>query len=289
MTDASEQPRTIEIPPKEVGALANYWQLTARTLSRMRAAENPAPLHDAEATVHWFAGLTFERQNRMTPAFRARVKEIREKYGIVPQTKIASAAGVSSDEFAKFKAARAASGTKDTDALSELKSLRDFALHKIALATVAGDQAEVNSATKLMVHFSSVIHDEEIRAQRLGREAGDLIPAETFEAIVRAIPFWLVRGVDDIQAELIPKLVAESGRGELGHEQVRKIMEPVLLSKRMVEPFVRSAQVVTGVSIPKRIIEAMKAGMEDTIENGAEEFARLYGQPVKEKAADTNT
>ena len=278
----------IETPPKDVGELANYWRLTARTLSRMRAADPPAPLHDCEATVHWFAGLTFERQNRMTPAFRAKVREIRDKYGIVPATKAAAAAGVSQDEFAKFKADRKAHGAKDTDALAELKSLRDFALHKIAKATEAGDLVAVNAATKLMVHFSSVIHDEEIRAQRLGREAGDLIPSETFEAIVRAIPFWLVRGVDDLQSEIIPKIVAASGHGELGHEQLRKLIEPALLSARVLVPFVRSSQVVTGVSIPKRILDAMKSGLDDTIEDGAAEFTRLYGEPIAGSEAATN-
>lgn len=257
----------------------------------MRAAEVPAPLHDCAATVGWFSRLSYERQNKMTPAFRGRIAEIRAQLGIVdvpPVAGVTPPAGVSQDEFAKFKAERRASASKDTDALAELKSLRDFALHKIAQATVAGDQPAVNAATKLMVHFSSVIHDEEIRAQRLGREAGDLIPAETFEAIVRAIPFWLMRGVDDLQSEIIPKIVAASGHGELGHEQLRKLIEPALLSARVLVPFVRSSQVVTGVSIPKRILDAMKSGLDDTIEDGAAEFTRLYGEPIAGAEDATN-
>jgi hypothetical protein len=40
----------------------------------------------------------------------------------------------------------------------------------------------------------------ELRAQRLGREIGDIIPRADYERQLRALAYWLVRCVDDAKA-----------------------------------------------------------------------------------------
>ncbi len=232
----------------------------------------PAPLRDGPAMVAWFAALSPETQRKMTKGLVARLAEIR--------TEIARDTGktLTDPAYEKFTASRAGKHPSDVEAITELKRLRDFAIFKISAATEIMDFTALNSAKALLRELSAIIHDEEIRGQRLGREMGDILPRPQAEAIAGALGFWLMRGADELIAELQPKLVAASAAGALGYEQIRKIIEPSVLSKRVLVPFVRSMKNETGMTLPKWMVEAMGASMDDALEDGVAEVTKLLGE-----------
>jgi hypothetical protein len=64
-------------------------------------------------------------------------------------------------------------------------------------------------------------------------------------------------------------------------EDVRKILEPLVIRKRVEEPWIRAAQSPSGVHLSPRIVESMRKSLADFTENGEALFDSIYGDALK--------
>ena len=158
--------------------------------------------------------------------------------------------------------------------IGSLKLRCAYADFKIGLAQQRGDHPSVREWTETLRYLSGVIHDEELRAQRLGREIGDIIPRADYERQLKALAYWLVRQVDDAKATLSPRLAAASATGPLYRQEVDAILEPVLLTTRVLEPLRRSTDLPagTGAALPPWALAAMRSALAAALENPSAEI-----------------
>jgi hypothetical protein len=244
-----------------------------------KAERPPVPVDDVDGMIRWYASLPTSSQTKLTPEFVRRLTEIR-----LEREKENGAPVVLDPDYAAFENAYSASHAKDTDALAHLKRMRDFALFKIQRAQARNDFPAVQDATRQLTHYSSVIHDEELRAQKLGREIGELLPRPEAERVARAFAYWSLRAAEDILTTVCPRLATASGTGPLFQEEIRQLIEPTLLGQRVLGPIARAAQVSSGVHLPQWFVAALRAGIADTLEDGAAVFDSLYALPPPREA-----
>lgn len=250
-----------------VPELAVFWGVQGRVMYKLLERDPPAPARDVEAMIEWFGKLPGDTQRLMSAGLRRKIAELRGGAG-TPENP--------GSDYAKFKEQYDPVTARDTNALEEMKRQRDFALFKVDLAQQRNDFASVQDATKQLTHFSAVIHDEEVRANRLGREAGELIQRADVVKVARAIPFWMLRAVDELLGELCPRIASASSRGALAPDTVRALIEPELLAARVLEPFARAAQVNTASKLPDWFVDAMRGGLADALEDGEKVFDEIY-------------
>lgn len=155
--------------------------------------------------------------------------------------------------------------------LASLKLRCAYADYKIGLAQQRGDHPSVREWTETLRYLSGVVHDEELRAQKLGREIGDIIPRADYERQLMALVYWLVRCVDDAKAALAPRLAAASATGPLYRQEVDAILEPVLLTTRVLEPLRRATELPagTGAALPPWALTAMRTALAAALEDPA--------------------
>lgn len=250
-------------------------------MQKWLAATPPVPVDDAADMIRWVAALPSASQAKLTSSFRRRIDEMR-----VAAERASGHLIVTDPDYAEFERSRAGSAatdapgeSRDRDSLADLKLRRDFAIFKLHRAQARGSIADVKDSTEQIRHISGVVHDEELRAQRLGREIGDILPRPEAERIFRALPYWLLRGVDDLLATLCKRLAAASASGPLFPEEVRALIEPDLLSSRVLAPIVRATQVNAGTTLPTWAVDSMRAALAAALEDAPAEFARLYATP----------
>lgn len=291
--------------------VASFWCVHLRTAQRWlaepgRAKSPPTPplaaLEDPQAMVAWFCRLPSASQSKSTATFRARIDAFR--IALERGQPIEKPPGRSSETespadpatprnpsftdpdyeaFLAERAARAATkGPGDGPAHRTLDSLKlrfDFADYKIGLAQSRGLHAEVREWTDTAARLAGVIHDEELRADKLGRELGDTLPRVEVERILRALPFWTLRAIDDLLATLCPAIAARSA-SPLFPEEVRQLIEPHLISAHLLAPYVRASQVNAGTALPTWAVAALRSSLAATLEDAESVFAALYATPV---------
>lgn len=267
---------------------AAFWRVDLRTIQRWVARKPPLPVDDPAAMLAWVASQSSVIQAKLSLAFRRRIDELRIEASRAP------AAAPSSDSAAARPAASAIPAFQDPDRaaflsaraeadsapaarahdaayLSSLKLERDFAIFKLQRANTTNNLPVIKDTTEAITRLSGVIHDEELRAQKLGREIGDIIPRPDYERQLRALAYWLVRSVDDIKAALAPRLAAASATGPLYRQEVDAILEPVLLTTRVLEPLRRAVDLPagTGAALPPWALAAMRAALAAALEDPA--------------------
>jgi hypothetical protein len=254
---------------------AKFWGVSLRTMQKM-LAENPAwPVDDAEAMVRRFYALPSASQAKFTRGFRRRVDEVR-----LERERAGGDLFITDPDYRAFEKAHAAAESRESDTLADLKRQRDYAIFKLQRAQARGDLPAVKDSTESLRYIAGVIHDEELRAQKLNREIGDTIPRAEAERVSRAIGYWLVRGCDDFLAATTKRIAAASASGPLFPEEVRHIIEPELLGTRLLAPLARAAHVSAGATLPRWFVDALRAGVTATLDNGAAEFDLLYSAPI---------
>lgn len=173
----------------------------------------------------------------------------------------------------------AASRAAATSTVEGLRTEVAFALFKLSKANQRGDSTLIRQAGENLKIVSGVLHDEELRADRLGRETGATIPITEVQRIARAVPYWLLRGIDDLLARLCRPLADRSGTGPLFPEEIRQLLEPHLLETRLFLPLERALKSPTALALPPSWSEAWQAGVAATIEDAGRHFAQLYPAP----------
>lgn len=272
--------------------VAERWCVDVRTAQRWLARQGqhtppPGAVDSDDAMLAWVASLPSAIQAKLSSRFRARIASLRiqrERHGGPPPTLPAGAAGATPSsldpDYAEFLAKHGESPARDSSLLADLKLQAAFAVFKLQRAQARGDLGAVKDATETLRYISGVIHDEELRAQKLGREIGDILPRAEAERILRALPYWLLRSVDELLADVCKRLAAASASGPLFIEEIRQLLEPALLSHRVLAPFARAAQINAGTTLPRWAVDAMRESLAATLEDGAAAFAQLYASPV---------
>lgn len=255
---------------------AEFWRIQLRTAQKW--IQDGVPIDDPEAMIKWFTAQPSVSQAKFSAAFRQRIQELRSEREV-------TGGFVANQDYADFMRSRSERSEPASSLLAQLKTQADFAAFKLQRAQERGDLPSVKDATETLRHLSGVIHDEEVRAHRLNREIGDTIPRADAERFARANVYWQVRAVDELISMIVPKLAAASSGGALSREEVRKIVEPALLTERVLTPIARATQIRAGVSLPRWWYDANRDALGATIEDGPAEFDRLYSQPVAAPAA----
>jgi hypothetical protein len=266
---------------------AAFWRVDLRTIQRWVARTPPLPVDDPAAMLAWVASQPSVIQAKLSSSFRRRIDELRLDASRIRSGAPAAAtqppgapapfAAPDDPDRASFLAARAeadaSSATRAHDAayLSALKLERDFAIFKLQRANTTNNLPVIKDTTEAITRLSGVIHDEELRAQKLGREIGDIIPRADYERQLRAIAYWLVRSVDEAKATLAPRLAAASATGPLFRQEVDALLEPVLLTTRVLEPLRRAADLPagTGAALPPWALAAMRTALAAALEDPA--------------------
>lgn len=297
----SAKPKTSPAPTSygaHTAERAAFWRVSRRTMQKWLAGDSPAPgraavpVDDISAMLRWVAALPTRSRRKLTRAFVRRVDELRlaaerAAASAPPGTAPHAAPDALSDpDYAAFLAERAArtaagaSAAAETTRLSELRVQVDYSLYQIRLANLRRDPALLKDATETFNRLSGVLHDEELRAQRLGREVGDILPRPEAERLARALMYWLLRGADDLLADICPRLAAASSSGPLYREEVRAIVEPATLAARVLTPFERASRITAGHCLPAWLVAAMREAASATLDDGAALFAALSAAPL---------
>ncbi|MES2694494.1 MAG: hypothetical protein V4773_13545 [Verrucomicrobiota bacterium] len=279
------------VPSGHTEERASFWRVTPRTIRRYLAANPPVPVDDVDAMVAWYCSLPSAKQTKLAPTFRARITEFRmHRQGApaAPGSPTAASDGThaaprsappADPYWSAFQRERTSRGTtapaSAEDSLTRTRLLRDYAQFKLEAAQSANDLAAASDAAALFKLNSDIIHDEELRAQKLGREIGDIIPRADYERQLRALAYWLVRTVDDAKAALAPRLAAASATGPLFRQEVDAILEPVLLTTRVLDPLRRSADLPpgTGAALPPWALNALRTALASCLEEANPEQA----------------
>ena len=305
---------------------AAFWRVDLRTIQRWLARTPPLPVDDPAAMLAWVASQPSVIQAKLAPAFRRRIDELRLDAERSLASAASSSSFPSSSSFsahssssslagvpfgsaappssappalhdpdrAAFLAARAAAdstpssrGAHDSTYLANLKLERDFAIYKLQRANAANNLPDIKDRTEAITRLSGVIHDEELRAQKLGRELGDIIPRADYERQLRALAYHLVRSVDAIEAALAPAIAARSATGPLYREEVRAILDPILLTHRVLDPLRRAADLPagTGAALPPWALAALQSALAACIEDPAAPLAAIVNPAAPSASA----
>lgn len=250
---------------------AQFWCVELRTMQRL--IQRGVPVDDVAGTIKWYSVLSAASQGKLTADFRRRLLELR-----VELEKKEPTGAPQDPDYSAFKDHYSETAQENAN-LRDLKRQRAFYLFKLEQAQKRNDSAAAYEATKQFTHFANVIHDAELRDQKLGRDIGNLYSGEEIDRIFRAIAYWQLRCIDETMSEMCAQVSAASG-GSLTRHDVKRVVEPLLLAARLLAPLTKATKINAGVQIPPRFVAAMKAATASVLEDGEKEFAALYAEPV---------
>jgi hypothetical protein len=238
---------------------AEFWRVSVRVMQLW--INRGVPVESVEKMIAWYAGLPVAQQNRLTASFKARVTELR----------IAGSGGGGAHvdpEWASFEAEYSAGAVSDQTALAEMKKQAAFYSYKQRLCSQRNDHAGASASLNQLKDLSSVIHDMELRAQKLGRDLGDLVPRKTLEEPARFIGYHLLRCADAVLAEIAAALTTGDPTGaRLTAEEITHRIEPILLNAYVLRPIERAAAGDNTAAPPDWLVAALRAGAAEVIES----------------------
>ncbi len=239
---------------------AKFWGVSARVMQIW--LNKNLPVEDTAKMIAWYAGLPVAQQNRLSDGFRKRVTEEHMKL-----SQSGSKSGPIDPEYAAFEKDYSAGNVSDQTALAELKKQAAFYQFKQRACSQRNDHAGASAALNQLKDLSSVIHDMELRAQKLGRDLGDLVPRKTLEEPARFIGYHLLRVADATTAELVKALtVADPASPPLLPEELAARIEPILLNAYVLRPIERAADGDNTAAPPDWLVAALRGGADEVIE-----------------------
>jgi hypothetical protein len=245
--------------PATLAELADRYQVSSKTITRWR--QRGAPLRDPARLAIWASA-----QQRPPAGLIARLLELREGEGSEPRANQPQL-GKPDPDWADFvTVARTEPGKESKASLDALVKAREFAAYKLAKASEAGDRPSQRFYADLLSKLAGTIHDAELRALKMGRDLGESYSAEDVKRLGRAIGFWLMQGADSLITQAAKELAEAAAAAPLDREAVRRVMDPLVISERVVAPMVRATKMEAGVSLPKVFVESLRAGLDAVVE-----------------------
>ncbi len=233
---------------------ATKYRAGERTIKRWAA--KGAPLNDESAMVEWA-----KAQTNLPNGFLEWLDERKQPTG-------PDADDPDWTEFEKIVRSEDPKG-----AMEKIARARDFASFKFEKAAKANNRKDQKHFADLLGKMESCLHDAQLRAKKLGIDAGELLPRPEVERLVWAIMYWLLRSTDNHLDALTTKLQALSPG--LPAEAVRGILDAELISARCLIPFARASKIRSGVSVPDWVVQKMRVTAGDFIENGEASFTQI--------------
>ena len=164
--------------------------------------------------------------------------------------------------MASYKAA-----DNDPNVLADLKRQMAFFLHKHRQASEGNDSAGAAEAMRQITDLSSVIHDFEIRQQRLGRDLGDLVPRSELEHVARFIGLHLLRCADAAIASIAKVLTdRDPALPSPDAKEIRALIEPLLITNLVFQPIERAAAGTNSAAPPAWLVKALLEGRAEVVE-----------------------
>lgn len=218
------------------------------------------PVDDVGKMLAWYAALSAASQAKLSKPFRARITEERIK-----ATNQSGAVG--DPDWAAFEREFKSSEASDHTVLAELKKQFQFYSFKQRQCTTRNDAAGASEAMRQIKELGSVIHDMELRAQKLGRDLGDLVPRKDIEFVAEQIGVHLLRVADTLRAEITTALtVRDLNSAPLAPEEIAARLEPILLNAYVLQPIVRAAEGTNTGAPPAWLVAALRAGVASVLE-----------------------
>lgn len=248
-------------PPGFTAERAKHWCVSVRVMQQWIKRE--VPVEDDAAMVQWWARLSPASQNKLSASFRKRITEVRLSL------EANGADDLRDPDWAAFKSAEAQRDpAADKTALADLKRQFQFYLFKQRSCTARNDAAGASECTRQLTALGGIIHDMELRDQKLGRDLGDLVPRAQAEAPLRHIAYHLLRCADATLAAIIATLTRRDPSGPpLLAEEIAQLVEPILLDHAILQPIRRAAHGANPAAPPAWAVAALEAGLADTIEH----------------------
>lgn len=245
---------------------AKFWCVSVRVIQLW--LKKFIPVDDPRKMIAWYATLPAKSQSKLTPSFRRRVTELRLQIDRAPASAVRGKSLPGDPEFAAFEEQYTAGDSADKTTLADLKKQFGFYLFKQRACTARQDDAGASEAGRQLTALGGVIHDMELRAQKLGRDLGDLVPRRVLEDTARTIGYHLLRCADALLAELVTALTrCDPGGAPLGPAEVRAIAEPIVLDAAVLQPIVRASFGDNPAAPPDWLVAALRAGLADVLEN----------------------
>lgn len=218
------------------------------------------PVDDLPKMIDWYAGLPAKKQSKLTPEFRHRVAELRIRQDT--DSTVAAAR-----ELAEFNAQYKPGEQQEQTALADLKRQFAFFLFKQQKCSERGDKAGTAEAMQQVAQLSGVIHDMELRAQKLGRDLGDLVPRKLLEKTAHFIGYNLLRCADALNAEIVTSLTrGDPGGARLTGEEIAARIDPILLNAYVLQPVVRASSGDNPAAPPDWLAASLRAGAAEVLE-----------------------
>jgi hypothetical protein len=236
---------------------AHFWGVSVRVM-QLWLREN-LPVDSPQKMVTWYAGLPAAKQAKLSAGFRRRVTEER--------IKLQGGSAAADPEYAAFEHEYSQGAVSDKTALADLK--KQFAWYQFKQRACSGrnDEAGASAALNQLKDLGSVIHDMELRAQKLGRDLGDLVPRTTLEGPARFIGYHLLRCADAVKSEIVKVLtVADPAGAPLLPEEIAARIDPILLNAYVLQPIKRAAHGDNAAAPPDWLVAALTEGAAEVIE-----------------------
>jgi len=250
-------------PAGYTAARAKHWCVSVRVMQQW--LKRNVPVDDDAAMVQWWARLSPASQNKLSAPFRRRITEVR-----LALERLADDDNPlpGDPDWAAFKSAEAEQTVPgDKTALADLKRQFQFYLFKQRACTSRNDAAGASDCTRQLTALGGIIHDMELRDQKLGRDLGDLVPRSTLEAAARHIAYHLLRCADSTLAAITAALTRRDPSGApLLAEEIAVLIEPILLDRHILQPITLAANGNNPAAPPDWLVKALHAGLADVLE-----------------------
>ena len=229
-------------------ARAVRWGVPLHKLKRL--VKDGAPIYNDAKMVDWFFALANQRQELTHPTLKAKIYELRaaqegnpapvaEAEALTPPDKATVRASANEDDSVEFEKTYLPDSADGNANIASIKREAAFYLFKLKRARARKDHIAESQAAKQFQNFSNLVHDCEVRAARLGRDLGDSFSAADVDRLGHAMAYWLRSSADELISKLATAF-AKSG-SQLDRETIRRILEPLVISERVMLPLVRAA------------------------------------------------
>ena len=215
---------------------------------------NGVPVDSDEEMRKWYASQTPDTQNKLTPEFREKI------IASMPKGEASSA------DYREFE--KTYSEEKgDKTVLADLKKQLAFYMFRHRLASEKNDGVGASEAMRQIKELSSVVHDMELRSQKLGKDLGDLVPRVALEMPARFLAYHLLRCADGALWKLAKAITERDPKlPTITAPEIRALGEPLFLTALVFDPMERAMQADNGAAPPEWLVKAMKDGLSEVVE-----------------------
>jgi len=239
--------------PDSIGGLATFYRTGERNIVRYRA--KGAPMSDPAKFKEWM-----EDQKSAPIPLMDRLEELLGG---------ASDTGAPKSEDQDWKDFEAITRTNDPNAsMVNLCKARDWAYFCFEKATRTGNKKKEKFYSDMLAKLEGVIHDGQLRAKKLGIEAGDLVPRKDLETPARFLGYHLLRCADAALSALAKAITErDPSLPPPTAEEIFALGEPLILRAVVFDPMQRAIAGDNGAAPPGWLVEALRAGLDEVVED----------------------